>query len=61
MKGIFPIIIKENDFKWWGQNTDRKNHVGFTYNIPIIIYSVHSNTKSYAKVGLNLGGDIAGD
>ena len=40
IKGIFPIILKGNDFKWWGQNTDRKNYVGFTYNIPIIIYSV---------------------
>ena len=40
IKGIFLIILKGNDFKWWGQNTDRKNYVGFTYNIPIIIYSV---------------------
>ena len=40
IKGIFPIILKGNDFKWWSQNTDRKNYVGFTYNIPIIIYSV---------------------
>ena len=39
IKGIFPIILKGNDFKLWGQNTDRKNYVGFTYNIPIIIYS----------------------
>ena len=40
IKGIFPIILKGNDFKPWGQNTDRKNYIGFTYNIPIIIYSV---------------------
>ena len=39
IKGIFPIILKGNDFKWWGQSTDRKNYVGFTYNIPIFIYS----------------------
>ena len=40
IKGIFPIILKGNDFKLWGQNTDRKNYIGFTYNIHIIIYSV---------------------
>ena len=43
IKGTFPIILKGNDLKWWGQNTDRKNYVGFTYNIPIIIYSVQAN------------------
>jgi len=48
IKGIFPIILKGLDFKWWGQNTDRKNYVVFTYNIPIIIYSV-SIIALYAK------------
>ena len=43
IKGTFPTILKGNDFKWWGQNTDRKNYVGFTYSIPIIIYSVDQN------------------
>ena len=43
IKGILPIILKGFDFKLWSQNTDRKNYVGFTYNIPIIIYSVGEN------------------
>ena len=37
IKGISPIISKGNDFKLWGQNTDRKNYIGFSYNIPIIV------------------------
>ena len=37
IKGIFPLILKGNDFEWLGQNTDRKNNIGFTYNIPIIV------------------------
>ena len=50
IKGIFPIIIKGNDFKWWGQNTDRKNYVGFTYNIPIIIYSAEDPNPQELKL-----------
>ena len=45
-KGIFPIILKGNDFKWWGQNTDRKNYIGYTYNISMIIYS---KTEKWTK------------
>ena len=51
IKGIFPIILKGNDFKWWGQNTDRKNYVGFTYSIPIIIFSV-TETRIFQKFGV---------
>ena len=41
IKGIFPIILKRNDFKWYGQNSDEKVYVGFTYNLLLIVYSVY--------------------
>ena len=46
IKGIFPIISKGNDFKWWGQNTDRKSYVGFTYNIPIWLLGAPDSQKN---------------
>ena len=49
IKGIFPIILKGNDPKWWGQNTDRKNYVEYTYNKPISNYLHCSKHQTRAK------------
>ena len=48
-KVIFPIILKRNDFKLWGQNTDRKNYVEYTYNKPISNYLHCSKHQTRAK------------